>query len=93
MRHEKTPAGTGASAAACGRQFDELNVAPQLLQHRYPGCSRNAVHSLLRMAWDLSRAGGTAQLAAAIGCDRLDLVQHRWRLQIVAGLQLEVSHG
>lgn len=65
------------------------------LARRYP--LQAAADALALMRWDHDQAGGHHQLAEALGCHRSELLQHRWRLQVLQPLETyhcpEVRHG
>ena len=61
------------------------------LCRRYPACPCRAADSSRRLSWDRANAGGLQQLAHYLGVHRFELLEHRWRLQIVAGLEREVQ--
>lgn len=81
----------GCSASTVAEPPPEISC----LARRYP--LQAAADALALMRWDHDQAGGYQQLAEALGCHRSELLQHRWRLQVLQPLETyhcpEVRHG
>lgn len=88
---KKAPAAPATSPGTSKQKGSARTLGPVRLEHRYP--LQAAADALALMRWDHDQAGGHHQLAEALGCDRAELLAHRWRLQIIEPLELEVGHG
>jgi len=86
---KKGPAAPATSPGTSKQKGSARTLGPVRLEHRYP--LQAAADALALMRWDAAHAGGHHQLAEALHVHRSELLQHRWRLQVVAPIELEVA--
>lgn len=86
--HKKAPAGCSRGERSKLAPFSQTSLH---LAQRYPICPCSAADSRRRLNWDRINAGGLDRLARCLDVYRFELLEHRWRLQVIAGPEAEAK--